>query len=95
MEKKRTIAQDFVIDRLTNSILNTTSGDSFQTEISLLTKADLKNVTKKMGWNFNWKTEFDDIKKEVYKLTIEGNPSIIQGLLSLTIEFDHVYIWIC
>lgn len=24
-------------------------------------------------------------------MTIEGNPSIIQGLLSLTIEFDHVY----
>jgi hypothetical protein len=25
-----------------------------------LTRADLKNVTKKIGWNFNWKTEFDD-----------------------------------
>jgi hypothetical protein len=91
MEKKKIIEQEFIIDRLTNSILNTTSGDSFQTEISLLTRADLKNVTKNIGWNFNWKTEFDDIKKEVYKLTIEGNPSIIQGLLSLTIEFDHVY----
>ncbi len=91
MEKKKIIEQYFIIDRLTNSILNTTSGDSFPTEISLLTKTDLKNVTKKNGWNFNWHTEFNDIKKEVYKLTIAGNPSIIQGLLSLTVEFDHIY----
>ena len=64
MQKKKIIEQDFIIDRLTNSILNTTSGDSFQTEISLLTKADLKNVTKKIGWNFNWKAEFDNLKKK-------------------------------
>jgi hypothetical protein len=77
MEKKKIIEQDFIIDRLTNSILNIISGDSFQTEISLLTKSDLKNVTKNIGWDFNWKTEFEDIKKEVYKLTIVGIPSII------------------
>ena len=88
---KRIIEQEFIIDRLTNSILNTISGDSFQTDVLLLTKSDLKEITKKKGWNFNWKTEFDDIKKEVYKLTIENNPNIIQGLLSLTIESDHVY----
>ncbi|TRX32732.1 hypothetical protein FNW52_16375 [Flavobacterium sp. ZT3R18] len=91
MEIKKIIEQDFIIDRLTNSILNTISGDSFQTEISLLTKNDLKNISKKNEWNFNWKSEFDDIKKEVYKLTIEHNPTIIQGLLSLTIESDHVF----
>lgn len=91
MRKKEIVEQDFTIDRLTNSILNTISGDSFQTDISLLTKADLKGITKKNGWNFNWKIQFDDIKKEVYKLTIENNPTIIQGLLSLTIESDHIY----
>lgn len=88
---KHSIEQEFIIDRLTNSILNTISGDSFQTDVLLLTKSDLNEITKKKGWNFNWKTEFDDIKKEVYKLTIENNPNIIQGLLSLTIESDHVY----
>ena len=67
MEKKKIIEQDFIIDRLTNSIMNIISGDSFQTEVSLLTKNDLKIITKKNGWNFNWKNEFDDIKKEVYK----------------------------
>ncbi len=51
----------------------------------------MKNITKNKGWNFNWKLEFDEIKKEVYKLTIVNNPSIIQGLLSVTIEQDHVF----
>jgi hypothetical protein len=91
MEKKKFIEQHFIIDRLTNSILNTISGDSFQTEVILLSKSDLKDITKKNGWNFDWKSEFNDIKKEVYKLTIEHNPNIIQGLLSITIEADHIY----
>lgn len=82
---------DFEVDKLTNSIQNSISGDSFTTDVSHLTKADLKQVTKKNGWAFNWKTELDDNTKEVYKLTISNNLNIIQGLLSLTIEPDHVY----
>lgn len=91
MKKIKRTALDFEIDRLTNSIQNTISGDSFPTEVSLITKADLKQVTKKNGWSFNWKTEFDNNAKEVYKLTIPNNPNIIQGLLSLTMETDHVF----
>lgn len=92
METKKIIEQDFIIDRLTNSILNTISGDSFPTEVSILTKSDLKNTTKKKGWNFDWRLEFKNEKTEQYKLTIINNPSIIQGLLSITIEIDHVFI---
>ena len=91
MGSLKNIEQDFIIDRLTNSILNTVSGDSFQTEVGRLSKTDLKYVAKIKGWNFNWKLEFDDIKKEVYKLTILHNPHIIQGLLSVTMEEDHVF----
>jgi hypothetical protein len=91
MEKKKIIAQNFIIDRLTNSILNTISGDSFLTDVILLAKSDLKEITQKKGWNFDWKSEFNNIKKEVYKLTIEHNPNIIQGLLSITVEADHIY----
>ena len=36
-------------------------------------------------------SEFQDIQKEVYKLTIINNPNIIQGLLSISIFDDHVY----
>jgi len=45
------VEQGFIIDRLTDSILNTISGDSFQTEISTLKKLDLNNISKKIGWN--------------------------------------------
>jgi hypothetical protein len=91
MNTSKIIEQDFIIDRLTNSILNTVSGDSFSTEVSILTKSDLKNITKKNGWNFDWRTEFKNNKSEQYKLTIVNNPNIIQGLLSITIENDHVF----
>ena len=90
MKKPKKIALDFIIDRLTNSIQNTISGDSFQTEVSLFTNTDARLITKKGGWQFNWKTELADNSKEVYKLTIVSNPGIIQGLLSLTIRPDHI-----
>ncbi len=91
MKKVRKITLDFEIDRLTNSIENTISGDSFQTEVSLVTVHDVKTVTKRNGWQFNWKSELADIAREVYKLTIVNNSTIVQGLLSLTIESDHVF----
>ena len=91
MANKIQIEQNFIIDKLTDSILNTISGDSFQTEVSRMTSLDLKNITKKNKWNFDWKVEFSDFQKEVYKLTIVNNSSIIQGLLSITIEQDHIY----
>ena len=47
MVNKEQIEQSFLIDKLTDSILNTISGDSFQTEVSRLTSIDLKVVTKK------------------------------------------------
>jgi hypothetical protein len=37
------------------------------------------------------KEELADNKKEVFKLTITNNSDIVQGLLSLSIESDHVY----
>lgn len=91
MKKNKIIALDFEIDVLTNSIQNTISGDSFETEVSSLAIKELKQITRKNGWSFNWRTELIDNKKEVYKLTIIKNPNVIQGLLSLTIENDHVF----
>ena len=92
MEVSKKTEQGFIIDRLTNSILNTVSGDSFQTDVIRLGKQDLILISKNKGWNFNWKAEFVDIKKEVYKLTIVNNPLIIQGLLSITIEQGYIFI---
>jgi hypothetical protein len=80
------------IDRLTNSIVNTISGDSFPTEILPVTATDLKLLTKKSGWKFNWKAETKMDDRAVYKLTIEGNRNIVQGLVSLTDRKDHVFL---
>ena len=91
MDKDGEIGLDFVIDKLTNSIENVVTGDSFQTEISILQKADLKSVTKKNGWLFNWSEEYKNPVRDIYKLTISGNSKIIQGLVSLEVKSDHVY----
>lgn len=79
------------IDRLTNSIINTISGDSFETEILPVTKEDLKGVTKKAGWKFDWKGEAKLNDRNVYKLTIQGNRNIIQGLLSISDYENHIF----
>ena len=47
MKESKEIGLDFIIDKLTNSIENVVTGDSFATEISLLKSSDLKNVSKK------------------------------------------------
>jgi len=43
---KKSVHLDFIVDKLTNSIQNTVSGDSFDTEVLRLTHADLKQTTK-------------------------------------------------
>lgn len=83
---------DIEIDKLTNSIENAFSGDSFDTEIIPITKEDLKFVKKGNGWQFDWKFEFDQSDRCVYKLTIKGNENIIQGLISFSDEQDHLFI---
>ena len=84
-------ALGFVIDKLTNSIENVQSGDSFPTEISLLNKLELKNITKKNGWKFNWANENKIPQREIYKLTIVNNPNIIQGIVCIEVKTDHVF----
>ena len=91
MLKQENTGLDFEIDELTNSIRNVVSNDSFQTTISRITKSDLKSVTKKKGWLFNWRQELGFPERDVFKLTIVNNESIIQGLISLEVKFDHVY----
>jgi len=83
---------DFIIDRLTNSITNRISGDSFMTEVSLVSKSDWTTLSKKNGWLFDWKSEIKMPEREVYKLTIIHNPNIIQGIVSLSLKTDHVFL---
>ena len=91
MKKQKISALDFHIDKLTNSIENIQSGDNFPTEISLLTDLELKSIARKNGWRFNWNKEYKIPERDVYKITISNNPNIIQGVVSLEVNADHVY----
>lgn len=81
---------DIEIDKLTRSIENAVSGDSFKTEVLELTLADIRKL-KKVDWLFKWKAEAKQVDKKVYKLVIDDNPDIIQGLISLQDRGDHIF----
>ena len=78
------------IDKLTNSIENALTGETFETQISLLTTDSIKQI-KKTNWLFDWKKEILDTSKNVYKLTTMNNSTIIQGLLSIQDMGDHMF----
>lgn len=91
VENTDKIGLDFEIDKLTNSLENIITGDSFPTEVTVLRKEELKNVAKNKGLLFDWKDEFKHPERDIYKLSIVGNPNIIQGLLCIEIKENHVY----
>ncbi|MDR0794347.1 MAG: hypothetical protein LBE82_13650 [Chitinophagaceae bacterium] len=92
MKKQRKMGLDFEVDILTNSIQNTITGNSFMTDVTLIqTISELKDITKKNKWQFDWKYEFKQSQRDIYKLTISNNQHVIQGLISLEIKSDHVY----
>ncbi len=92
MEKRTKYFLDVEIDKLTNSIVNTISGDSFPTDVHRVATSELKNISKVKGWLFNWSNENKLKDRQVYKLTIRNNPEIIQGLLSISDYGDHFYL---
>jgi len=89
-EKHKKNYIDIEIDKLTNSIENTLTGEVFDTEIIQLKHVDSKQLNKK-DWAFDWVKEIKDNGKEVYKLTTINNPGIIQGLVSLEYKADHIF----
>jgi hypothetical protein len=83
---------DIEIDKITNSIENTISGDSFDTEVNPVSKDEIKQIKMISGWQFDWNYEFKQTDRVVYKLTIKCNLSIIQGLISISDYKDHFYL---
>ena len=90
MKIQNEIELDFEIDKLTNSIENSLSGEIFDTVITRILAKDLK-IIKKADWGFNWHKEFKTPANEIYKLTTVNNPTIIQGLICFTDKFDHIF----
>ncbi len=90
MKKKKEILVDIEIDKLTNSIENVVSGDVFDTDIFQLFAKDSKHLNKD-DWQFKWQEQFKLSNRKIYKLVIKDNPQIIQGLISLSYQGDHIY----
>jgi hypothetical protein len=82
---------DFEIDKLTNSIENSITGEVFDTEVYRLYLHESRQI-KKSDWVFEWHKEFLDPTKEIYKLTTINNPKIIQGLICLQDKQDHIFL---
>jgi len=74
---------DFEIDKITESIENANTGETLDTLVLPVTTDDLQETTKKNGWLFDWKFEYNQTGRQLYKLIIEKEPQTIQGLLSL------------
>ena len=81
---------DFEIDKITESIENAKTGETLDTLVLHVTKADLEVVTKKNGWLFDWKLEFSEPEKQVYKLVAEREPQTIHGMVSFEKLKDYV-----
>lgn len=88
MTVAKDIHLDFEIDKLTNSIENSISGETFLTLINQI--KETKQI-KKTEWVFDWHSEVKNNSKSVWSLTTQNNQKIIQGLISITDEGDHIF----
>jgi hypothetical protein len=82
---------DFEIDKITESIENAETGETLDTLVLPVTKADLEEATRKNGWLFDWKQEFSEPERQVYKLVAEQEPKTIHGMVSLEKRTGHVF----
>jgi hypothetical protein len=90
VKKRKEIGLDFEIDKLTNSIENSLTGEVFDTEVIRIFQKDSKQI-KKDNWVFDWLKELKTPGNEIYKLTTVNNTTIIQGLICFNDKGDHVF----
>jgi hypothetical protein len=90
MQRGRNRRLDFEVDKLTNSIENTLTGENLKTEIVRLAKDDLV-ILRGLKWAFDWAAELEDPNCEVYALTTKENPSLWHGLISCEDRRDHIF----
>jgi hypothetical protein len=81
------------IDKLTNSLEHRVTGEVFDTRVVQLFPSDVRQI-KKRDWQFDWRSELNENTKEVYKLIAVRYPEAIQGLMSLSPNVDHVFVYL-
>lgn len=62
MKPSKIIEADFEIDKLTNSIENSITGEVFDTEVTRLYLNESRQI-KRSEWGFEWHKEFSDFLK--------------------------------
>lgn len=73
---------DILIDQFTPCLVHKESGEIYPTIVTSATKADLKKIGPKYGWNnFDWTAYYNSSNCRLMKLTID-NDDQIQGLIA-------------
>ena len=76
------------IDRLTDSILERSTGESFDTVVELASVRTLREICN--SWSFDWVEEAR--LNSVYKLFIRERPLEVHGLISLKDLGDNIFV---
>lgn len=74
------MAQIDIDIEITDCIIKIATNEKFDTVIE---RAARNDIEKLKGFDFDWKVEYNDSEKEVYKLRIQGQSEIL-GLISLS-----------
>lgn len=85
------MGRGFLIDKLTASIEERLTGKNFETDVLPVTSPEIKGIHKKDGWYFNWKAEYKEPSRQVFKIVKQGDRKI-QGLISLKLVEDQQYV---
>jgi len=84
---RRTNRIGLKIDKLTDSLQDAKTGESYATDFRRATARDL---AKTKSWFFDWRHELTN--RKVYKLFLKDAPHEIQGLVSLQERGDHIWV---
>jgi hypothetical protein len=79
-----------IIDKITRSLEEVATGKTFDTSVLQIAFSDLKIVLRKTGWFFSWKRELNR-NPNVYKLVLNAEPELIQGLISYEIMQGYLF----
>ena len=91
MAKSKTRRLGFQVDKMSNSIEHVRTGKVFATRLVQLYPSDAALLTS-LKWQFDWTLELQNPLHEVSALTTVEEPEVIQGIISMVDQHDHVFI---
>lgn len=80
------------VDILTSSVIEVSTGLTFETDATKIDNQFIKDIHKKDGWKFNWKRESKTPNREIFTLTLKENKFVLLGMISLEMKHDHVHV---